>query len=132
MSSGRGCRGRIGSVINRETGMETLGDLENILRRVVREELAALLQLGPVTVRPAVELPAQVPTNPEHPFLLSERELAMAERLLPEEEGAVLRIRVMAARLEQRGNHSSAERMRRKADRMESQLKLLQTRVGNG
>lgn len=91
-------------------------EVEQILRRVVREELSALLQLGPVTVRPeAVEPPGER----EHPFLLSDAELEQAERLLAEDERPILRMRVMAARLEKRGQRGPASRMRKKADNME-------------
>jgi hypothetical protein len=101
------------------------GEFENILRRVVREELAALLQLGPVTARPEVAERRELPARPEgaHPFDMTDAELTFAERLLPEAERQILRLRVMAFRLERKGNRTSAQRMRRRADNMEAQLR---------
>lgn len=102
---------------------------EQLLRRVVREELSALLGglLGQA-VAPRVEpAPVALPVSadPEHPFLLSDAELCQAERIMSLEEGRILRQRVMAARMAKKGHHAAADKMRRKADRMERQLQLI-------
>lgn len=99
--------------------------MERMLRRVVREELASLgLQPGSELLpKPAAVLPAQE-FDRVHPYDLSDRELEQAERLLPEAERPILRQRVMAFRLEQKGNHAAASRMRRKADKLEQALRV--------
>jgi hypothetical protein len=98
--------------------------LEELLRKVVREELAAL---GYGTVAqanlPPVERLSVAVVGIGGPFLLSERELMQAESLLSEEEGKILRQRVYAARAEQQGNRKFAARLRRKADLMEQGLR---------
>lgn len=101
-------------------------EIEQMLRRVVREELAALLGRE---IPPAPVARVEIPRGPaENPFLLSEPELKQAERLLSEEEGKILRQRVYAARLEAAGNAASAKRMRTKADRMEKELEAKRAR----
>jgi hypothetical protein len=99
--------------------------IEAIVRRVVREELAPVLAALRIEQGHPVSVPAVVPAfgGGESPFLLSERELMQAERLLPETEGAVLRLRVYAARAEAAGSHRAARLHRRRADLMEQSLK---------
>lgn len=94
-------------------------DFERMLRRVVREELSALLQNGAAGEPPRP--PEPVRSGSVHPYDLTDRELEQAERLLPEPERPILRMRVMAYRLERKGNHASASRMRAKADKLEKQ-----------
>lgn len=105
--------------------------IEEMLRRVVREELAALGLGGGVPAAPAptrtVDLSSFAGT-----YDLTDGELRQAEKLLPEEEGKILRQRVYAARLEAAGNAASARRMRAKADRMEKQLQMREERRGCG
>lgn len=99
-------------------------EIEQMLRRVVREELAALRKAAQTPPVPRRELPRfDPPEDGRHPFDLSDRELGQAETLIPEEERPILRQRVMALRLERKGNRASAKRMRRKADQMEARLK---------
>ncbi len=106
--------------------MVTAKEVEEIVRRVVREELAvfieALKDKGESHIQ-AVE--SVLPSAEDWPgaFLLNDRELSQAERLLQEEERPILRQRVMAARLAAKGNHVSANRMRRRADNLERRLK---------
>jgi len=95
--------------------------VEELLRKVVREELQALL--GPKTQEPARIVASLDPAALEHPFLLSEGELRFAEKLLPEAERPILRARVYAARAEKMGHARYAARLRRKADLMEQQLR---------
>jgi hypothetical protein len=98
--------------------------IEQLLRKVVREELAALGYgtVDSANLQPVERLPVTV-AGPGGPFLLSERELMQAESLLSEAEGKILRQRVYAARAEQQGNRKFAARLRRKADLMEMQLR---------
>lgn len=95
--------------------------LEHLLRKVVREELQALL--GNKPPEPAAVAASLDPASLEHPYLLSERELMFAESLLPEAERPILRTRVYAARAEKMGNKKSAARLRRRADLIEQQLR---------
>lgn len=98
-------------------------DFEGMLRRVVREELAAVLAGGVVVPEPVAQVgPVVADERRENPFLLSDAELRTAEALLAEEERPILRKRVMAARLEQLGQVAAAKRMRRRADLMEQRL----------
>jgi hypothetical protein len=91
-----------------------LDKIEQLFRRVVREELAALHGAGPEVRR--------VDAVREHPYDLSDLELEQAESLLPEAERPVLRQRVMAYRLEQLGNRAGAQRMRKRADALAKRL----------
>ncbi|MEZ4601436.1 MAG: hypothetical protein R2940_16735 [Syntrophotaleaceae bacterium] len=106
--------------------MVTADEVEAIVRRVVREEMALLLEAlkekPAVFVQPEVYKPPPAEGWPGS-FLISDRELAMAERLLPEAERKILYMRVMAARLAAAGNHASANRMRKRADNLERQLR---------
>ncbi len=99
-----------------------LTEVEILMRRVVREELSALLDGRPLPEVPQ-RRPAPDPQGREHPFLLTDAEVAQAEALLPEAERPILRRRVYAARLEQQGNNASAMRMRRQADSLEKRLR---------
>ena len=107
------------------TAQELEEIVERIVRRVVREELAPVLAALRIEQAPPVSVPAVAPAcgGEESPFLLSDAELQQAESLMTEAEGAILRKRVMAARLAQKGNRDAARRMRRKADLMEQNLK---------
>lgn len=102
------------------------GDLETLLRKVVREELAALLSAGEAAaVCPSPARPVMLPFSGDHPFLLSDDELRFAEAGLPLEEQPILRKRVMAARLDKLGtkeHRQQAERLRRQASRAEAAL----------
>ncbi len=100
-----------------------VSELEVMLRRVVREELESLLAAGNVDSSPVTHFPAP-DINQFHPFDLSDAELCAAERLLPEDEQPILRHRVMAVRADKLGHSSLAKRMRKKADRLEQQLRL--------
>lgn len=62
------------------------------------------------------------PVDTCNPFLMNDTELRFAERLLPEDERPILRMRVMAARLESRGQRNEAGKMQRRADNKERQL----------
>ena len=129
VSSGRnepGWFGGIGGRKGERRAMETIGaeQFERLLRRVVREELGALLGTsGPPPSLPMMDGWALArEANPNHPFLLSERELNQAESLLAAEERPILRHRVYAARFEKAGNRKAAERERSKANRLENAL----------
>jgi hypothetical protein len=98
-------------------------EFEKILRKVVREELAAILSGAGAEVPPPQEVRrADAAAVREHPFDLSDRELEQAEYLLPEAERPVLRQRVMAYRLEKQGNRSGAQRMRKRAEALAKRL----------
>ena len=101
----------------------TGADLENILRKVVREELAALLKRERVDVHEPVDVPVHIPFNTGNPLLMNDAELRYAEGLLAEDERPILRMRVMAARLDAKGQRESASKMRRRADAMEKRLR---------
>lgn len=96
-------------------------EFESILRKVVREELAALVAAGlpspPVSlpVEPVAELLADL----NHPYSLSDRELTALERRMTPAEMKILRTRCYAWRLRQQGNHKGAAAMRSKADQLE-------------
>ena len=111
--------------INRHGSGEvmTSADLENILRKVVREELEALLKRERVEAAGPVDVPVHVPSNTENPLLMNDAELKYAEGLLAEDERPILRMRVMAARLDAKGQRGSASKMRRRADAMEKRLR---------
>ena len=87
--------------------------MENLLRRVVREELGHMLA--------GKGLNLETSNAPRHPFDLSDAELVSAESLLDETAGQVLRHRVMAWRLEKQGAFPQAFSHRRKADSLEKQ-----------
>jgi hypothetical protein len=100
-------------------------EFEIILRKVVREELAALVTAA------AAPLPAPDPPAPRleevlatfaHPYSLSERELVQVERLMPPEEAKIFRTRCYAYRAAQQGNPKAAAMMRAKADKLEKNL----------
>jgi len=95
-------------------------ELERVVRKVLREELSEWLagQGAPTAAPAACEPPERV-----HPFALSDRELEQAESLLPPAERPILRTRVMAFRLEQKGQHVSASKLRRRADSLERRLR---------
>ena len=98
-------------------------NLENVLRKVVREELAALLKRERVEVPGPVDVPAHIPSNTGNPLLMNDAELKYAEGLLAEDERPILRMRVMAARLDAKGQREAASKMRRRADAMEKRLR---------
>ena len=105
--------------------MVTAQEVEAIVRRVVREELVLLFEAlndKPEAPQKTAECVPPLAEDWPGPFLLNDRELAQVEQLLPEAERPILRQRVMAARLAAKGNHASANRMRRRADNFERQL----------
>lgn len=100
---------------------------EQDIRRIVAEEFESVLKrvlATPDASAPMVanERPTARPADTGNPFLMNDAELRYAERLLPADERPILRLRVMAARLESKGNRSAAQTQRKKADRMEQNL----------
>jgi len=100
-------------------------EIENIIRKVLREELQLLRDGERVELAgpPVVDIPVPRPSDSGNPFLMSDGELRYAERQLSPDERPILRMRVMAARLESQGQHHSAAQMRTRADGMEKRIK---------
>lgn len=98
-------------------------ELETILRRVVREELAATLTAGPV-VSPVPAPAVELPTGGVHPFDLTDKEISYAVKIrgLSREEEKIFRMRVTAWRIGQAGHHAEAKRMKARADGLEKRL----------
>ncbi len=94
--------------------LERLESIEGMLRRLLPGADARVEVLGSAVV--------VVPDFSAGPFALSDRELRQAERLLPVEKGRILRLRVMAFRMESKGQREEARWQRSKADRLERQL----------
>ncbi len=86
--------------------------LEQIFRKVVREELAAA-GVGAAVAEPVPELE---PVMDKHPFDLTDAELRTAELLMDDVSGRILRHRVMAYRLEKMGSPRNARAHQRKAE----------------
>jgi len=84
--------------------------LEQVFRRVVREELAA------AGVGAAESVMDPEPVVDKHPFDLTDAELRTAELLMDEVSGRILRHRVMAFRLEKMGSPKNARAHQRKAE----------------
>lgn len=103
-----------------------VASVEQLLRKVVREELGALLAGGSFEMPLPKVVPCPRPVEPVRegvsPFDLTDGALAQAESLLPEEERPILRMRVMAFRLAAGGNKKSAASMRKRADNIERKL----------
>jgi hypothetical protein len=100
---------------------------EQDIRRIVAEEFEIVLTR--VLSRPEISAPmvadmrpAVVPADNGNPFLMNDAELRYAERLVTADERPILRMRVMAARLDAKGQRSAGDRQRSKADRMEQNL----------
>lgn len=111
----------------------TQQELEHLARMIqigVEATLKQVLGLENKTLEDVVRdivvsLPPVVPPSPADlaiPFLLNERELKQYEQFIAEEDRPVLRHRVYAARAVKAGNHATAAKMRKKADRLEMQL----------
>lgn len=100
-------------------------EIENIVRKVLREELLRLRDGERVELAgpPVIDIPVPRPSDTGNPFLMSDGELRYAERQLPPEDRPILRMRVMSARLESQGQHQSAAQMRTRADRIEKRIK---------
>lgn len=104
-------------------------ELEAMLRKVVREELKALLAAGLTTAEAVPAVPVVLTQTLEeyvasfaHPYSLSERELRQAESLMSPEEAAIYRKRCYAWRASQGGNEKGARLMRSQADKLEQAL----------
>jgi len=88
--------------------------IDAIARRVVEMLAPLILQQQQNQVQSHVRT-YEPPADRINPYDMTEPELLAAERLLPKEEGEVLRLRVFAFRMARRGNHQQAEKLRRKA-----------------
>ena len=90
-------------------------EFESVLKRVFSMPDISLVASDPPPV-------VVVGRDTGNPYLMSDDELRFAERLLPADERPILRLRVMAARLDARGQRAQGDRQRKKADRMEQNL----------
>lgn len=98
-------------------------EFESILRKVVREELAALVAAGlPAPPVLPVEPVAELLEDLNHPYSLSDRELTALERRMTPVEMEILRKRCYAWRATQGGYRKSAATLRGQADRLEEKL----------
>lgn len=88
--------------------------LDGLVRRMVQDEVRSIL----------AERDQLTDIVRKSPFDMSDTELSMAERLLPEKDRPILRMRVMAYRMDVKGYHREATRDRRKADNLERQQNM--------
>jgi hypothetical protein len=105
---------------------------EQHLRRMIVEEIEnTLKRMLSIIVAPeqATTPPTVICADTGNPLLMNDAELRYAEKLVPADERPILRLRVMAARLDARGQKKAGDQQRSRAASMERNLSLRQSRA---